>query len=93
MSLYCVKCRERTETNHTTTITTKNNRLALTGTCQICNTKKFKFIKKDSDVNTLKKKEEVISQPNWQNSLGLHGQNIPEKNTSQDIVTVDQEHD
>ena len=84
MRLYCVKCREKTETNHTTTITTKNNRLALTGTCQICNTKKFKFIKK---------KEEVISQPNWQNSLELHGQNIPEKNTSQDIVTVDQEHD
>ncbi len=46
MDLYCVKCKTRTGTNDLTTIVTKNNRHAATGTCVICNTKKFRFIKK-----------------------------------------------
>ncbi len=46
MDLYCVKCRARTPTNDLTKIVTKNNRHAATGTCVICNTKKFRFIKK-----------------------------------------------
>jgi len=46
MDLYCVKCRARTDTTDQTTITTKNNRLALTGKCVTCGTKKFRFLKK-----------------------------------------------
>ena len=46
MDLYCVKCRARTGTNNPATITTKNNRLAIYGTCARCGTKKFRFIKK-----------------------------------------------
>ena len=46
MDLYCVKCKSRTGTNAETTITTKNNRLALSGICEICKTKKLRFIKK-----------------------------------------------
>ena len=47
MDLYCVKCRARTPTIDQTTITTKNNRLALAGKCETCGIKKFRFIKKN----------------------------------------------
>ena len=48
MDLYCVKCRARTDTTDQTTITTSNNRPALTGKCARCGTKKklIFFIKK-----------------------------------------------
>ena len=50
MDLYCVKCKKRTSTNVMTTVTTKNNRSALTGICEVCGKKKFRF------VSVLKKK-------------------------------------
>ena len=50
MDLYCVKCKTRTSTNDVTTITTKNNRSALTGKCATCGIKKIRFIKMKSDV-------------------------------------------
>ena len=79
MDLYCVKCKKRTSTNDVTTITTKNNRSALTGRCATCGIKKFKFISmKSRDLK--KKNEEVILQPIWQNSQEPHGQSTPEKN-------------
>ena len=46
MDLYCVKCRTRTPTTDQTTITTKNNRQAITGKCAVCGTKKYRFKKK-----------------------------------------------
>ncbi len=46
MDLYCVKCKKRTSTNDMTTITTSNNRSALTGKCATCGIKKFRFQKK-----------------------------------------------
>jgi hypothetical protein len=46
MNLYCVKCRKHTDTNAINTITTKNKRQALSGFCNICGIKKFKFIQK-----------------------------------------------
>ena len=90
MDLYCVKCKTRTGTDDVTTVTTKNNRSALSGKCMQCGTKKFRFVSMRSD---LKKNEEVISQPNWQSSLEPHGQSTPEKSTFQDIATVDREPD
>ena len=54
MELYCVKCRARTGTNTPTTVTTKNNRLALSGICDRCGIKKIQIYKK---------KVEVISPP------------------------------
>ena len=50
MDLYCVKCKTPTGTNNPTAVTTKNNRLAISGICDICNTKKFRFIKKKAEV-------------------------------------------
>ena len=92
MDLYCVKCRVRTSTNDVTTVTTKNNRSALTGKCATCGIKKFRFVStKSGDV--LKKSEEVILQPSYQNSPEHPGQSIQEKNTSQDTATVAPEHD
>ena len=62
MDLYCVKCRKRTGSNDVTTITTKNNRAAVSGKCVQCGTKKFRFISLESG-DVLKKNEEVILQP------------------------------
>ena len=44
MDLYCVKCKKRTSTNDMTTVTTKNNRSALTGNCEVCGKKKIRFL-------------------------------------------------
>ena len=67
MDLYCVKCKKRTSTNDVTTITTKNNRKALTGRCATCGIKKIKFVPvdkvKDGILKT--KADEVILQPSW----------------------------
>jgi RNase P subunit RPR2 len=63
MDLYCVKCKTRTSTNDVTTITTSNNRSALTGKCAICGIKKFRFTGKNA-THFQKKNEEVILQPN-----------------------------
>jgi RNase P subunit RPR2 len=40
MDPYCVKCKKHTSTNDVTTVTTKNNRSALSGKCATCGTKK-----------------------------------------------------
>ena len=45
MELYCVKCKQKTDTDNIEKITTKNNRNAVTGNCKICNTQKYMFIK------------------------------------------------
>jgi hypothetical protein len=84
MDLYCVKCKTRTSTNDVMTITSKNNRTALTGKCVTCGINFFRFLKKNS---------EVTLQPNWQNSQEPHGLSIQDKNISPDIATVVPEHD
>ena len=42
---YCVKCKRKTETKNEKIITTKNNHSAQTGTCSICGSKNYMFIK------------------------------------------------
>jgi len=42
--IYCLKCREFTETRDVKQKTTKNNRQMLQGICVVCGTKKSKFI-------------------------------------------------
>jgi len=84
MEIYCVKCKKRTNTNNMTTIITKNNRTALTGQCEICLIKKFKF------VSPQKKNTDVTSQQISQNYQDSHGENILGKNTSPGIVTAAQ---
>ena len=94
MDLYCVKCKMRTSTNDMTTVTTKNNRTALTGKCATCGIKKFRFVSLTSqEILQSKKSEEVTSQPNYQNSLEPHGESTPEKSIFQDIATVAPEQD
>ena len=89
MDLYCVKCKTRTSTNDMMTVTTKNNRAALTGKCATCGVKKFKFI----SAKGIKKSEEVILQPNYQNSPEHHGESTLEKSISQDTAIAAPEHD
>lgn len=43
-SIYCLKCKKKTDTNNITQKKTKNNRNMIQGTCVVCNTKKSKFI-------------------------------------------------
>ena len=47
MELYCVKCKQRTDTDNVEKITTKNNRSAIRGDCKLCNTEKYMFIKNE----------------------------------------------
>ena len=56
MDLYCVKCKTRTGTTDQTTITTSNNRSALTGRCATCGIKKFRFVSTKSMILQSKKK-------------------------------------
>jgi hypothetical protein len=43
---YCVKCREKREMKDTETVTMKNGRNAVKGSCSVCGTKMFKILGK-----------------------------------------------
>ena len=45
--MYCLKCRRVTETQNTTTATSKNGRLMRRGQCVTCAKIKCKFVKKE----------------------------------------------
>ena len=47
MEIYCVKCKQKTDTDKIEKTTTKNNRMAIRGNCKICNTQKYMFIKNE----------------------------------------------
>ena len=49
---YCVKCRTKKEIKDPKSVTMKNNRKAITGTCHSCGTKMFR-IGKGSDMSPL----------------------------------------
>jgi len=40
---YCVKCRKKREIKNPKQVTLKNGRLAVQGTCPVCNTKVFRM--------------------------------------------------
>ena len=42
-TIYCLKCRTRTETNNLEQVTLKNGRPASTGLCAVCGKKKFRM--------------------------------------------------
>ncbi len=44
VSLYCVRCKQKTETNNVEEVMSKNNKRMLRGNCFICGTKKCSFI-------------------------------------------------
>ena len=48
MKIYCVKCKEKTDTDNIENIITQNNRAAVRGNCKICNKIKYMFVKNDS---------------------------------------------
>ena len=43
MEAYCVKCKAKKEMKDPTSITMKNGKPAVTGTCDTCGTKMFKI--------------------------------------------------
>ena len=45
MLLYCLKCRKNTESKNPKVVKTKNGRIRLLSKCQVCDSKKLKFIK------------------------------------------------
>ncbi len=52
--MYCVKCRERTETLNAEKVTTRNGRLMQRGVCAVCGKVKTQFIKSGSGLfNTM----------------------------------------
>jgi len=44
MTMYCVKCRIKTESNNVIEVITKNNRKMLKSTCVVCGSKKSQFV-------------------------------------------------
>lgn len=42
---FCVKCRKKVKIQNPQIVTLKNNRKAVVGTCPICGTKVYRFIK------------------------------------------------
>ena len=47
MEIYCVKCKNKTDTDNIENSTTKNNRQAVRGKCKICGTQKYMFVKNE----------------------------------------------
>jgi Domain of unknown function (DUF5679)/Integrase core domain len=45
MEIFCVKCKNKTETINVSEIITKNNRKQIKGQCKICNANKSQFVK------------------------------------------------
>lgn len=43
VQIYCVKCKDKTESKDITGVTMKNGRPATTGICVVCGTKKFRI--------------------------------------------------
>ncbi|MDE2844514.1 MAG: DUF5679 domain-containing protein, partial [Chloroflexota bacterium] len=41
--VYCLKCRDRTDTLELQEVVLKNGRAAVTGRCAVCGTKKFRM--------------------------------------------------
>lgn len=47
MFIYCLKCRYKTATEKQKAIVCKNERYAISGRCQICNSKKQQFVTRE----------------------------------------------
>ena len=45
MLSYCLKCRKNTESKNPKVVKTKNGRIMLLSKCEVCDSKKSKFIK------------------------------------------------
>ena len=45
MLTYCLKCRKNTESKNSQVVRTKNRRIMLLSKCEVCDSKKLKFIK------------------------------------------------
>ena len=45
MLLYCLKCRENTESKNPKFVKSKNERIMLLSNCALCDSEKFRFIK------------------------------------------------
>jgi hypothetical protein len=59
-SIYCVKCRDATDTKSEKLVTTKKGRHRLTGICATCGTKKGMFVSKDGTITkTLEEREDA----------------------------------
>ena len=65
-SIYCVKCRDATNTKSEKLITTKNGRHRLTGICTICGTKKGMFVSKDGVITkSVEEREDAKKMRNY----------------------------
>jgi len=48
--MYCVRCKQKTESKNIVEITSKNNRKMLKSTCSVCGGKKSSFVKTGSGI-------------------------------------------
>ena len=53
MLMYCLKCRKNTKSKNRKFARTKNGRIMLSSKCEVCNSKKLKFIKEQETSESL----------------------------------------
>ena len=53
MLSYCLKCRKNTESKNPKVVKTKNGRIMLLSKCEVCDSKKSKFIKEQEATRLL----------------------------------------
>ena len=53
MLSYCLKCRKNTESKNPKVVKTKNGRIMLFSKCEVCDSKKSKFIKEQEGIGLL----------------------------------------
>ena len=51
MEICCVKCKMKSDTDNIQKITTKNNRLSITGNCKICDSENYRFLKNGDGID------------------------------------------
>lgn len=59
MKIYCVKCRDKTDTNNIRKTTTSNGRHCMKGECSVCDCKKNVFVKGSTKVGGMLRKKKV----------------------------------
>ena len=53
MNTYCIKCKKNTSNIDPKMVKTKNNRLLMQSKCNVCKTKKSRFVKEQDDKGLL----------------------------------------
>jgi hypothetical protein len=75
--MYCLKCKEKTETIDIIQVTTKNNRRMLKGICSVCGSKKSQFVAHDATGGGFSLNSFVNNLPIELHQFAERGEDVP----------------